>query len=303
MVDLFRSIVVPTDFSPLAEAAAVRAATFARLNGASVHFVHAPSYRLIINPQEFTVPEAVWEGFRRAALEKLEVARKEAERRGVQVTTAELADSSSVVQAISAAVEAHSADLIVMGTHGHNGFKLAYLGSAAERTLRTVDCPVLAVKEDAAKLEEPISRILLAVDFSAHSDRAIEMAIELGTLLKASLHVIHVYDRAPDHIPYASFFGMEFDQKVQESASDRLESIRERFKESPVPVAVHFRRGSPSVLISEAAEEMGCQLIIMGTRGNSGLSHVLLGSVAERTLRTAPCSVLTVKAKDCQGDE
>jgi nucleotide-binding universal stress UspA family protein len=57
------------------------------------------------------------------------------------------------------------------------------------------------------------------------------------------------------------------------------------------------------VVISKVAEEIGCQLIIMGTRGNSGLSHVLLGSVAERTLRIAPCSVLTVKAEDCQGGE
>ena len=56
------------------------------------------------------------------------------------------------------------------------------------------------------------------------------------------------------------------------------------------------------VVIAETAEEIGCQLIVMGTRGNSGLSHVLLGSVAERTLRTAPCSVLVVKAEEGEGD-
>jgi nucleotide-binding universal stress UspA family protein len=54
------------------------------------------------------------------------------------------------------------------------------------------------------------------------------------------------------------------------------------------------------MVITEVAEQIGCQLIVMGTRGNSGLSHLLLGSVAERTLRTAPCSVLTVKAADLQ---
>ncbi len=51
-------------------------------------------------------------------------------------------------------------------------------------------------------------------------------------------------------------------------------------------------------MITEVAEKIGCQLIVMGTRGNSGLSHVLLGSVAERTLRTTPFSVLVVKAED-----
>jgi nucleotide-binding universal stress UspA family protein len=55
-------------------------------------------------------------------------------------------------------------------------------------------------------------------------------------------------------------------------------------------------------VITELAEEIGCQLIIMGTRGNTGLSHVLLGSVAERTLRAAPCSVLAVHAEEHQGN-
>ena len=69
-----------------------------------------------------------------------------------------------------------------------------------------------------------------------------------------------------------------------------------------MPVTLHSRRGHPSGVIAETAEEIGCQLIVMGTRGNSGLSHVLLGSVAERTLRMAPCSVLAVKAEECQGN-
>ncbi len=51
-------------------------------------------------------------------------------------------------------------------------------------------------------------------------------------------------------------------------------------------------------MIAEAAEELGSQLLVVGTRGNSGLSHVLLGSVAERTIRIAPCSVLAVKAEE-----
>jgi nucleotide-binding universal stress UspA family protein len=302
-MDLFRSIVVPTDFSPLSEAAVARAATLARLNGASVHLVHAPNFPLIVAPHGVKLPQSLWSDIRTSAGGKLEEVQKTMQRSGVETVTVDLDGSSDALRAISTAVETYSADLIVMGTHGHSGFKLAYLGSVAERTLRTVDCPVLAVKEDSVNPEEPITRILLAVDFSVHSDRAIETAIGLAKLLGASVDVVHAFHLPWDYSPYASSFGMEFEKQIQEGASEMLDSVRERFEKSEVAVTLHIRCGYPSVVISKAAEEIGCQLIIMGTRGNSGLSHILLGSIAERTLRTAPCSVLAVKAEGGQRDE
>jgi nucleotide-binding universal stress UspA family protein len=297
-MDRIRNIVVPTDFSALSQAAAARAVTLARLDAASIHLVHAVRFPLLATPHEVSVPAAVWEGVRRAAQERLEAARKALEAKGVSTVTAEIPDSGDAAQAIAAAVEAYAADLVVMGTHGHGGLKHAFLGSVAERTLRSVDCPVLAVKEDPATAGEPITRILLAVDFSVHSDRAVEVAAALGKRLAASVDVIHGFDLPRDYyIPYASPFGVELEQKIQASANARLESVRERLRESQLPVTLHSRRGQPSVVIAEVAAGIGCQLIVMGTRGDSGLSHVLLGSVAERTLRTAPCSVLVVKAE------
>jgi nucleotide-binding universal stress UspA family protein len=296
-MDRIRNIVVPTDFSALSQAAAARAGTLARLDGASIHLVHAVRFPLLATPHEVSVPAAVWEGVRRAAQERLEEARKALEAKGVSTVTAEISDSGDAAQAIAAAVEAYGADLVVMGTHGHGGLKHAFLGSVAERTLRSVDGPVLAVKEDPARAGEPITRILLAVDFSVHSDRAVEVAAALGKRLAASVDVIHGFDLPRDYIPYASPFGVELEQKIQASANERLESVRERLRQSQLPVTLHSRRGQPSVVIAEVAAGIGCQLIVMGTRGNSGLSHVLLGSVAERTLRTAPCSVLVVKAE------
>jgi nucleotide-binding universal stress UspA family protein len=297
-----RSIVVPTDFSALSQAAAARAVTLARLDGASIHLVHAVRFPLVAAPYEVSVPAAVWEGVRKAAQKKVEEARKAIEEMGLSTVTAEMPDSSDAVHAIAAAVEAHGADLVVMGTHGQGGLKHAFLGSVAERTLRTVDCPVLAVKEDPAKAEEPISRILLPVDFSVHSHRAVEVAASLGKRLTATVDVIHAFDLPRHDIPYASAFGVELEQKIQESARERLEGVREHLEKSQLSVTLHSRCGRPSVVIAETAEEIGCQLIVMGTRGNSGFSHVLLGSVAERTLRAAPCSVLVVQAEELQGD-
>ena len=184
-----------------------------------------------------------------------------------------------------------------MGTHGHGGIKHAFLGSVTERTLRSTERPVLAVKENSAQASRPIQRILLAVDFSKHSDRALEIAAFLARRMRASVDVIHAFDLPSDYLPYASSFGMDLERKIQAAATERLDAIREQLEKSDIPVSLQCRRGHPSSVIAAVAEETRCQLIAMGTRGARGLSHVLLGSVAERTIRTAPCSVLAVPAE------
>ncbi|MEN8184715.1 MAG: universal stress protein [Myxococcota bacterium] len=299
-MDRIRSIVVPTDFSALSDAAAARAVILAQLDGATIHLVHALRFPLVATPYyQASIPAAMSEGVRRAAQQRLQEARKAIEERGVSTVTTEVHTPEDVVQAISAVAASQRADLVVMGTHGHGGLRHAFLGSVAERTLRSpsLRCPVLSVKEDRAMAEAPIERILLAVDFSAHSDRAVEVAASLGKRLGASLDVVHAFDLPPDYLAYATSFGAEFEQKVQASAAERLEDVHERLRAMKVPVTLHLRRGSPSAVIAEVARQIHGQLIVMGTRGNAGLSHVLLGSVAERTLRTAPCSVLTVKSQ------
>ena len=183
-----------------------------------------------------------------------------------------------------------------MGTHGRGGLRHAFLGSVTERVLRTLDRPVLAVKEDPETAAKPIAKILLAVDFSPHSDRAVETAAGLAARLSAFVDVIHAFDFSPDYNPYVSSFGVELERKIEADVSERLEGIRKQLEKRQIRVNTHFRRGHPDAVIADVAKQIGCQLIVMGTRGLSGLSHVPFGSVAERTLRTAPCSVLCVKA-------
>jgi nucleotide-binding universal stress UspA family protein len=298
----FRNIVVPTDFSALADAAAARAATLARLDGAAVHVVHALTLPLVVNPYEFTVPTQVGEDLRRAAHEKLEQVRKAIEAQGVATVTVNCSESVDPVASIADAVRSNAADLVVMGTHGRRGLQHAFLGSVAERTLRTLDPPVLAVKEDPESAAKPIAKIVLAVDFSPHSDRAVEITARLAARLSASVDVIHVLDLPIDFNPYLSDLGVELERRIEADVSVQLERIRERLEQRGIRVDTQFRRGHPDAVITDVARQIGCELIVMGTRGRSGLSHVLLGSVAERTLRTAPCSVLCVKAMRAQSN-
>ena len=295
-MNTIRSIVVATDFSALAEGACERAASLARAYDADVHVVHALAFPIVAAPYEVSVPPNLWDDLRTAAREPLERTRKAIEARGVRKVTASLADSRDAVRAIADAARSHHADLIVMGTHGRGGLVHAFLGSVAERALRTLDRPILAVKEGAESAAKPIAKIVLAVDFSPHSDRAVEAVEDIASRLSAFVDVVHALDLPLDFNPYLSNQGLDLERKIEANVSERLERIRERLDKRGIRTNTHFRRGHPDVVISDVAKEIGCQLIAMGTRGTSGLSHVVLGSVAERTLRTAPCSVLCVKA-------
>ena len=300
-MDRIRSIVVPTDFSALAEAAAARAASLALLDEAAVHVVHAVALPLLADPYGSSLPVnlgELWRALRQAAQEQLEQTRKAIEAKGVSTITVQISDSPDPVGSIDEAVRVHGADLIVMGTHGRRGLQRAFLGSVTERALQTLDRPILAVKEDPASAAKRIAKIVVAVDFSPHSDRAVEAAASLAARLSASVDVVHAFDLPADYNPYLSTAGTEVERKIESNILGRLEAIREQLRDREIRAKTHLRRGHPDTVITDLARQIGCQLIVVGTRGLTGLQHVLLGSVAERTLRTAPCSVLCVKAAE-----
>ena len=142
-----------------------------------------------------------------------------------------------------------------------------------------------------------IEKILVPVDFSEHSARALEMAIDLAKAFGAGIQLLHCYQIQPFGIsPYGIALPEGFDSEVRQAAELRVDEWRGKVLLEGIEVEVRLSSRFPSLEISETASEIGADLIVMGTRGLSGIKHVLLGSVAERTLRLAPCPVLTVKA-------
>jgi nucleotide-binding universal stress UspA family protein len=142
-------------------------------------------------------------------------------------------------------------------------------------------------------------RILVPLDFSDHSDRALDVAIELAREHRAELHLLHAYE-LPSAVTMS--YGIAIPQAVwdgiQEAAKSRLESGRKRVEAAGLRASTHLATAPAADAIVSAAEAHRIDLIVMATRGLTGLKHVLLGSVAERTIRTAPCSVLTVKGAE-----
>jgi universal stress protein A len=144
----------------------------------------------------------------------------------------------------------------------------------------------------------PMKRILVPTDFSATSDIAVEYAIDAARRHGASVHVLHALEDGPYPIVYPDSFAVELAmlrREATEKAEDHLASVARRFESASVPVTTQVIVGHPVQMITRTARDRGVDLIVMGTHGRTGFAHLMLGSVAERVLRTAPCPVLTVR--------
>jgi universal stress protein A len=145
---------------------------------------------------------------------------------------------------------------------------------------------------------KPFAKILVPVDFSAHSEQAVRVAAELARRYDAALNIIHVYEPIAYALPEG--YVLMSNEQLKELWS-RLEKDLDAEKKLAVEggaprVETHLLQGLAVDEICGVAKKQSFDLIVMGTQGRRGLSHLLVGSVAERVLRLAPCPVLTLKA-------
>lgn len=137
-----------------------------------------------------------------------------------------------------------------------------------------------------------IRTILIATDFSEHAEHAVEYAVFLARTFNARVHLLHAYRVQSDLVLPGDLW-----ERVEKESSRKLADAARAIASRGVEVATHLSAHHPVRAICETAQETGADLVVMGTRGLSGLRHVLLGSVAEGTVRTAPCPVLTVRSE------
>jgi nucleotide-binding universal stress UspA family protein len=146
-----------------------------------------------------------------------------------------------------------------------------------------------------------IRTILVATDFSADAARALELALELAHPTSAAVHLLHscfLGPALPGNLPEPLGIPADFAAKIRAHARTRLEELEQQVVKAGLTCSLHLSDEAPPVdFILRTARELPADLIAMGTRGLGPIRQVLLGSVAERTVRLAPCPVLTAKAK------
>jgi nucleotide-binding universal stress UspA family protein len=139
-----------------------------------------------------------------------------------------------------------------------------------------------------------LRRILVPVDFSECSRKALQYAVPFARQFEASLvllHVVHPYLPVPEMSTVDS--GL-IETQMRADGTKALAALKKSLADE-VPSETALRVGNPQLEITRAVRDLGIDLIILATHGRSGLAHIFLGSVAERVVRHAPCPVLVVR--------
>jgi nucleotide-binding universal stress UspA family protein len=146
-----------------------------------------------------------------------------------------------------------------------------------------------------------LKRILVPTDFSPPSQAALETAIELARRFGATLTLFHAHDLPayvfPDGVMPVS---PEILAELERSMLAELNRLAMRVRAAAVAAETRTGVGAHDVEILRCAEEIGADMIVMGTHGRTGIRHALLGSVAEKVVRRSRCPVLTVRALEEQ---
>ena len=146
-----------------------------------------------------------------------------------------------------------------------------------------------------------ITRILVPVDFSDPSLQALDYAIEFGRPFKPEFVVLHVLE--PIYYPGpGDMYGPGYDmgvvyRELERAARQQLSRVAATLQKKRLTVRTLLRVGTAYHAIVETAKRIKADLIIMSTHGRTGFSHVLMGSVAERVVRSATCPVVTVRGR------
>lgn len=282
---MFDNILVPTDGSDNAEAAIDHATRWAEAFDATVHGLYVVNVSYAADFEGGANFGSILPALEEEGAAALEVVESRCSAAGVDVTT-EQADGRPAREISTYAME-NDVDLVVMGTHGRSGVSRLLLGSVTESVIRHCDNTVLTVPAGAPDIEN-YSDLLLATDGSEDATYALETAIDIGSAFESTIHGIYVID--------SSFTKNQMiDQILEEEGEKALATVEENADEANLEFTGELREGKPHATIDEYATERDADLVVMGSHGKGTLERTVLGSVTERTIRTAERPVLITR--------
>ncbi len=296
MASLIKQILFATDFSACADRAMGYALALAGAWKADLSVVTVLELYPGMDP-DYTVNKMYLDHLREEATRQLGAVQARAEAAGQAISTRiEVGIPSQVLHTVAGTI---GADLLVVGTHGRTGLDHVLVGSTAERVVRVSPCPVLAVKAEKgektpAAPAPAIKRIVVPIDLSTCSLDALEYAVQFAKPLGAAITILHAMEPVAYGLDFSLSHAKEW--KEQRNYLEKRLSVLTACVTAQGLKADHvLKPGLPADSIASYVTQQGFDLMIMGTHGRRGISHVLLGSIAGAMLRHAPCPVLTVR--------
>lgn len=289
---------VGTDFSAQAEAALAHAMALAHREGAELVLAHATSYgelaRLAAGDGALASRMSrLLDSARVASNAQLEALAERCRSAGIPTSIRIANDLPD--RALPQLADELGAALVVVGTHGHTGVRRMLLGSVAERVVRLTETDVLVARAP-GDVSDGYTHILVPTDFSDLANRALERAIALAAP-GGRVELFHSWA-----LPATASAGLHGAQEILGSLRDELaarakrdmQAVMDRYRDAKVMLIFEQSEDPPVQGVRRRLDEVAFELVVIGSHGRRGLPRWILGSVAEATVRHAPCSVLVV---------
>lgn len=291
MSDLHR-ILAATDLSAPARHAVERAALVKKDTSAVLHLLHVANLSPLDRLRQLmgVTPAEMEQRVLDAARQKLRSLVEGLPQRFDEITGIHVV-AGSLLAELTKLAEALSADLLVCGARGESVIRHYALGTTALRMLSTARCPVLVVK---LPPHESYKRLLVPVDFSASSLRAINNAISIAP--RADIVLLHVFDVPFEgHLRYANVDEdtiHHYRIVAKQEATQKIQALRNQAGLNPRQSSLVVLHGNPALRITEQEQEQDCDLIVMGKHGENLVEELLLGSVTKHVLAESQGDVL-----------
>jgi nucleotide-binding universal stress UspA family protein len=294
---MFERILVATDGSPAAEAAVASVAALAGGDDVEVIVVHVTDHGRVLRTVhgadsltlQYETPAAA-----RALVDRAAGTLRAA---GVRARAEVYGQFDTIARELLEAARINNAGLVAMGTRGRGRVAGSLLGSVAHRVVHLAEAPTLVAPPTAPLSPRHLGRILLAIDGSAPSCRAVEAAAEVARRTSGQVMVVHICE--PGHASWQRYMNsaVSVESDRPETAQLLVDDTVRALEERNVAAAstVRMTTGNVADDILDAAAAHGSDLIVVGSRGRAALPALVLGSTTYRLLHSATCPLLVAR--------
>ncbi|MFO7701627.1 universal stress protein [Psychroflexus maritimus] len=274
-----KRILVPTDFSPLAESALKIAAQIAKKHDGEIFLLHLLDLPLDLvdkGSSSQNLPESIF--FMKLAHQRFTEAMEKPYLKDLKIH--ETVEFSAAFEGIMEVSQNNNCDLIIMGSHGAEGAKEVFIGSNTEKVVRYSEIPVLVVKHNQEEFDA--KKFVYATNLSIETAKSFQQALSFAEKLNVEIDVVFINTPA------------KF--KTSKDIDDRIKSFKSAVGEGNYHVTVQSDKNTEDGILNYA-RKVKADVIGIGTHGRKGLSRLINGSLSEDLVNHAKRPVVTFKIK------